>query len=216
MKQERQHNRYIKYIFWVLLFCTELLLGSFTNAHPVVICISMLGIVASICSAEGLYITHFLFIAYAIGAACIAWNDKLYGDVITMAISAAGSCVALVTWHKNLRRHTVKTRLLSLKGWVISIICLLCGSVMTYMLMLWTDSHLPILNALVLSAVLSAEWLYILRYCESYIIYFIGDLLLAIIWGLNHNWMMLCTCILQAAFEMYGLVTWKQLSQTSD
>lgn len=210
--QSNKH-KYAKYILWLALLCTELILGCITKEHPIVTGVALLGVISAICSAEGWYSTHFVFLAYAAGAATIAWFNQLYGDVVAMGISVLGSCIAIITWRKNLRRHKVKTRHLTWKGWLLTFTCFLILGTAAFICMTSTNTHLPILNTLVLGLVISAECLFTLRYCESYVLYFFGDLVLTLTWTLSGNWILVFTCILNMAFEIYGLFNWRKLAR---
>ena len=210
-----KHN-YIKYLLWISLLSAQCILSVATQAHPFVFIVAILGAISAIVSAEGWYITNIVFIIYAAGAAMLAWQDRLYGDVLAMIISAAGSFIALFTWRKKLRKHTVKTRQLSGCQWTGIIICSVVMCISNTILLFYAQSEFITLNAIALTAIIVAEIFFSMRYCETYTMEIIGDIALAMIWLCNQNWLLALTCVMDAAFAVYGLYNWKKLSVRKD
>jgi nicotinamide mononucleotide transporter PnuC len=178
--------------------------------------VAMMGAFSAITSAEGWYSTNIIFILYAIGAAILAWQDKLYGDFLAMIISSAGSFIALFTWRKNLRKHVVHTRTLSGCQWTGIIICSIIMCISNTILLFYAKSEWIALNAIALTAIIVAEIFFSMRYCETYTMEIIGDLALMLIWICNHNWLLATTCALDATFAIYGLYNWRKLAVRKD
>ena len=210
---QKNKAKFSKYALWITLLCTELLLGYLTQSHAFAIAVAILGVISAICSAEGWYSTHFVFLAYAAGSMMSAWHHQLYGEVIAMGISALGSLIAIVTWRKNLRRHTVRTRELNWWKWVLTLVGFIVIGVIAYLCITRFGGELPILNSVVMGLTITAEFLFMMRYCESYVLYFIDDIALMLIWALTGNWILVCGCAISTLFTVYGMRNWKRLLQ---
>lgn len=200
-----------KYALWTALLFTELILGFITQSNIFAIVVAILGVMSAICSAEGWYSTHFVFLVYAAGSMMIAWAHQLYGEVIAMGISALGSLIAIITWRKNLRRHTVRTRELTGWKWVLTLFGFIVIGVIAYLCITSSGGELPILNSIVMGLTITAELLFMMRYCESYILYFIDDIALMLIWALTGNWILVGSCAISTLFTIYGMRNWKRL-----
>jgi nicotinamide mononucleotide transporter PnuC len=201
-----------KYALWIALLCTEIIVGALTQSHIFVTAIAIIGVISAICSAEGLYATHFVFLAYAAGSITIAWHHQLYGEVLAMSISSIGSLIALITWRKNLNRRTVRTRTLNWEQWMLTFVGCLILNVLAYVFITY-QGELAILNALVVGLTITAEILFMLRYCDSYILYFVDDIVLIAIWALTGNWILVCSCAISTLCTIYGMSNWRKLRQ---
>ena len=204
-------TKYGKYALWIALLCTELLIGYITQSHAIAIGVAILGVISAICSAEGWYATHFVFLVYAAGSIAIAWHHQLYGEVVAMSLSALGSLIAIITWRKNLRKQTVRTRELTWGKWILTLLGFIIIEVLAYLCITHVGGELPVLNSIVMGLTITAEFLFMMRYCESYILYFIDDIALMLIWALTGNWILMCSCAISTLFTIYGMRNWKRL-----
>ena len=209
-------TKYSKYAPWIALLCTQILVSHITKASPIMTVIAILGAISAIASAEGWYITNPIFILYAAGAAWIAFQDNLFGDVAAMVISGFGSVVALFTWRKNLHKYTIKTQKMTHKQWWVIAGGAISIGLIAYLELWLLHAELPFLNAMLFTAVMLAEILFAHRYCETYILEFIGDITLILIWVLSGNWLLALTCLLDTAFAIYGLYNWRELAAGKD
>jgi nicotinamide mononucleotide transporter PnuC len=206
-----KNKKFRKYALWFALLFTEVILGCITQSHIFVIAVALLGVISALFSAEGWYATHFVFLIYAAGSMTVAWHHELYGEVLAMGISALGSMIAIITWRRNLQRNKVRTRSLTWKNWILVILSFIAIGVISYVYMLQTGGTLPILNALVMGLTITAEFLFMLRYCESYVLYFIDDIALILMWALTGNWILVCSCVISTLCTVYGIKNWKDL-----
>ena len=203
--------KYTKYTLWIALLFTQSVLSLLTEANPAITIIGILGTIAAITSAEGWYWSNIVFIIYALGSALIAWQDNLYGDLVAMLLSSSGSMVALFTWRRSLKSRKVRTRKMNRAQWLAIIIGGLVVLACVCVILLCINSVYPILNAVVLTAVILAEILFLLSYCETYTIDLLGDAALLIIWCLSGNWILAFTVLVDVTFAIYGLINWQKL-----
>ena len=203
--------KYTKYTLWIVLLFTQSVLSLLTEATPAITIIGILGTIAAITSAEGWYWSNIVFIIYALGPALIAWQANLYGDLAAMLLSSSGSIVALFTWRHSLKSRKVRTRKMNRAQWLAIIVGGLMVLACVCVMLLCINSAYPILNAIVLTAVILAEILFLLRYCETYTIDLLGDAALFVIWCLSGNWILAFTVLVDITFAIYGLINWQKL-----
>lgn len=161
-----------------------------------------------LCSQRKLsfYFWGFLQIATFV-VLCI--QEQLYGKLIENAFYFVTMAAGLVMWKKNLTGEEVQTRELNGIAWdvLLCILILLTLGLIYFLMQIGGCS--PMFDAATTTFAISAQILMILRYQESWILWFWVDVLCVVLWVQASNWCMVMQYIFWTANCIYGMIKWK-------
>ena len=162
-----------------------------------------------LCSQRKLsfYFWGFLQIATFV-VLCI--QDQLYGKLVENMFYLVTMFVGLVMWRQNKEDGTVKTRTTKWKAFA-GLQLVLCLSILglSYLLERMGDSN-PVLDAVTTLFAIAAQILMILRYQESWMLWFWVNALCIILWIQAGNWCMVAQYIFWIVNCLYGIIMWDE------
>ena len=137
-------------------------------------------------------------------------QEQLYGKLIENAFYFVTMVAGLVMWKNNLEEENVKTKALSMNAWRFLLCVLFSLSIGLKFLLLERGGCYPGIDAITTTFAIAAQILMILRYKESWILWFLVDVLCVILWATVGNWCMVAQYIFWTANCIYGLLKWKE------
>ena len=161
-----------------------------------------------LCSQRKLsfYFWGFLQIA-TFAVLCI--QENLYGKLVENAFYLVTMVAGLVMWKKNLTGEAVDTRCMDMTNWEAFLAVMSIIVVFSSIILHQIGGSFAGLDALTTSIAVFAQILMILRYQESWILWFSVDVLCVILWFMVGNWCMMAQYIFWTANCLYGIFKWK-------
>lgn len=137
-------------------------------------------------------------------------QEHLYGKMIENAFYFVTMLAGLVMWKRNKIGEVVNTREMRWSTF-IGLQCVICFSILAFVYFLKKigDSNAE-LDAVTTVFAIAAQILMILRYQESWVLWFWVDVLCVILWAQAGNWCMVAQYIFWIANCVYGLLKWKE------
>lgn len=152
------------------------------------------------------YFWGFLQIATFV-VLCI--QEQLYGKLVENAFYFVTMVAGLVMWKKNLTGEAVDTRCMDMVNWESFLTVMSIIVVFSSIILHQIGGSFAGLDALTTSIAVFAQILMILRYQESWILWFYVDVLCVILWFKVGNWCMMAQYIFWTANCLYGIFKWK-------
>lgn len=152
------------------------------------------------------YFWGFLQIATFV-VLCI--QEQLYGKLVENAFYFLTMVAGLVMWKKNLTGEAVDTRCMDMANWESFLVVMSIIVVFSSIILHQIGGSFSGLDALTTSIAVFAQILMILRYQESWILWFSVDVLCVILWFKVGNWCMMAQYIFWTANCLYGIFKWK-------
>lgn len=209
---------------WLFLSSITMIILSFIWGDNIIALISGLtGMISVVLCAKG-KISNYLFGAInAITYAYLCFSQKLYGELMYNTVYMLPMILfGVFSWKKNMSSENseVKTRNLSLKGWLI----LIFGTLITILVyrqilkliggnMAWLDATTTIFSGI-------ATFLMVTRFSEQWIMWIIVNGLSISMWGiilLKGDMSAISTVVMWTAYlfnSIYGYINWRKLSKT--
>ena len=136
-------------------------------------------------------------------------QEQLYGKLIENAFYFVTMVAGLVIWKKNLTGEAVDTRCMDMANWESFLAVMSIIVVFSSIILHQIGGSFVGLDALTTSIAVFAQILMILRYQESWILWFFVDVLCVILWFKVGNWCMMAQYIFWTANCLYGIFKWK-------
>lgn len=173
----------------------------------------MLGVFSvTLCSQRKL--SSFFFGIFQISCYMVlAARQRLYGELVENGFYMITTLVGIYTWSHNYSAtdtgNGVEPRSLSLKGWMITVILFVIGSVGGYGLLRQTSDPHALLDTVSSVPAFLAQGLMMLRYREQWIFWIVVDLVKVVMWIIQGDWCMAAQFAFWIVVCFYGLKKWK-------
>lgn len=179
-------------VFYFVLFCVcmvTLILGYWEGSQGIRLFAAILGILYAFFAGAGKLICFAFGLLYSLIYLYIAWDVKLYGEVMLNLLYLPINLLGILMWRKNqnAKRHRVIVRSLSLRDFALCLLVSLFLSVLYGAVLDWMGGHLAYLNALSVVLQLLAFYLQIKRYVQNYMVVTLANVLAIVIWGLIYD-----------------------------
>lgn len=182
----------LSFKFYALLFLTCLfvvVLSVISGAGAMSIVVALLGIAYVFFAGEGKVLCFFFGIAYSILYAYIAYENKLYGDVMLNILYLPINLAGILLWLKNQNQEQTKITIISLspKGMMAYFLMV---AVFTYAYGAYLQSigaSFAYLNAFSVVAQIFAFYLQVKRYVQNYLLVTLANIVMIVIWWLIYD-----------------------------
>ncbi|MBR1808003.1 MAG: nicotinamide mononucleotide transporter [Paludibacteraceae bacterium] len=179
------------------------------------------GIISVILCAQGKISTFFFGFLQISTYLYLSLLEKLYGEVAVNVFYFLSQIYAVFVWIKAYRitEHNsaeLKPKQMSISRFVILIVFVLASSaIVGWLLQTYTDDSQPWLDAFTTVPALCAQVLLMLAYREQWVLWFVVDVLSAIMWARACNWCLFAQYLFWCANCIYGWHRWTIKSRKS-
>ncbi len=218
----------IKWYEWAMMavFAVTLIAVSVVeHSSAVVICNSLIGIVAVFFVSKGLIIGQILGIVQGIVYCILSAQNRYFGEVIVCAcVTIPLYLIAIFTWIKNRQDANVvkvNKRNFGLLEWAITLVVMAVVGVGVYFLLKAFNTANLILSTFSVVFTMTAGYL-LVRRCEySFVFYMISNMICIGLWtglivsigDISLLPTVLCYCIF-LILNIFGIVNWAKLKRT--
>lgn len=226
MKKFLKYFKYIKwyeYVYISLLICIVLALGIVFHSDALVICNSILGILAVYLIAKGYIFSNVVEIASMLIYCFISFQNRFYGETIINAILSIAYAINLASWLKNKYRNTGLVKVskdFNLKEFLLVSLGFVCAGVGVYFMLRVFDTANLVLSTISVVLGFFAVYFMIRRSALSYIFYILSDVICACLWATvvfagNLNYLpTLVNYAIFIALNIFGFVNWIKLMKS--
>lgn len=130
----------------------------------------------SICFVFGIF--------YSCAYAYIAYENKLYGDVMLSLFYLPINIYGLLTWHSYQKTTQVAVRNLTFKGWVVCLVCIALFTFLYEKVLQAQGASFTLLNSFSVVAQSAAFILQVNRYVQNYFFVTLANIVAVLIWFL--------------------------------
>lgn len=218
----------IKWYEWVMMavFAVTLVAVSVVeHSSAVVICNSLIGIVAVFFVSKGLIVGQILGIVQGIVYCILSAQNRYFGEVIVCAcVTIPLYLIAIFTWIKNRQDANVvqvNKRNFGLLEWVITLAVMSVVGVGVYFLLKSSNTANLVLSTFSVVFTMTAGYL-LVRRCEySFVFYMISNMICIGLWtslivstgDMSLLPTALCYCIF-LILNIFGIMNWAKLKKT--
>lgn len=218
----------IKWYEWVMMavFAVTLVAVSVVErSSAVVICNSLIGIVAVFFVSKGLIVGQILGIVQGIVYCILSAQNRYFGEVIVCAcVTIPLYLIAIFTWIKNRQDANVvqvNKRNFGLLEWVITLVVMTVVGVGVYFLLKAFNTANLVLSTFSVVFTMTAGYL-LVRRCEySFVFYMISNMICIGLWtsltvstgDMSLLPTALCYCIF-LILNIFGIANWAKLKKT--
>ncbi len=226
MKRILKYFKYIKWYEYLCIFfllCVVLILGIVFHSDALVICNSVLGILAIFLIAKGYIISNFFEIVSMVLYCFIAYNNRYYGEIIINAILAVAYAINLAFWLKNKYRSTGIVKINRNFNWkeflIVSVLFLGAGIGVYFMLRAFNTANL-ILSTISVVMGFFAVYCMIQRSVLNYVFYILSDVICLCLWatvvaeGKLNYLPTLTNYVIFVAINVFGMINWFKLMKS--
>lgn len=177
------------------------------------------GIICNVFVGKG-KISNFLFgLIFAYSYFYVAWHNQFYGEMTTVLyVYLPAQFIGYFLWQKNLQTQgadgdLVKSKSLSIKGWLWLLLCLSIGTTIFYIVLRTTDGKSIGLDGLTTVLVVAGQLLMILRYNEQWLLWILVNVVSIALW--RENYTMVAMYLAYLLNSIYGYYNWRKLSHST-
>lgn len=201
---------------WILIVCGLLLqvaVFMITGDSTLSLVTGMLGVLSvTLCSQRKL--SSFLFGVFQIGCyMLLSARQHLYGELVENAFYMLTTLIGIYTWSHNYdaddEGNGVQVRRLSAKGWAITAVAFVIGTVGGVCVLRHTNDPHPLIDAVSSVPAFVAQILMMLRYREQWILWIVVDVVKVALWVIQGDWCMAAQFAFWTFVCFYGLEKWK-------
>ena len=174
----------------------------------------VLGICSVVLCSQGNILTFAFGFAQILTYSYICFTEQLYGTLVLNAYYFVTQIYGVYEWRKRTTHLTVTTRKLSYRIAALIAIAIVLVSLLTGWVLSTTNDSQPYLDAFTTVPALVAQVLMILAYREQWYIWFLIDVLYAVIWARAGNWCLFAQHIFWCINCVYGFLTWSKTLQS--
>ena len=173
----------------------------------------MLGVFSvTLCSQRK--VSSFLFGVFQITCYMVlSARQHFYGELIENGFYLITTLVGAYTWSRNYDAsndgNSVQSRSLTVKGWVITLLVFIVGTVMGYWILRHTSDPHPLLDTVSSVPAFVAQVLMMLRYREQWLFWIVVDSIKVVMWTIQGDWCMAVQFAFWILVCLYGLKKWK-------
>ena len=170
-------------------------------------------IITEILSAKGRRINFLFSIINAIAYGAVAWMNHFYGNAITSVLFYAPiGLFGFYSWGKNSNKNKeVIVRKLSITQIFILVLAIVVLSVCFNKILEMSGGESTILDGISTVMVPIASILGVLRYRETWLIWFVSDLIVLSMWTSTSDITIMVLRIFYPISSIYGFASWKRL-----
>lgn len=154
--------------------------------------------------------------SYVIAFLILSVMFKLYGDVFENSIYIILGVIGTLSWYKvkQSKNDSLEIKYMNNKGRISSLLVMTLITGLSYLYLKSTDDPLPLLDSLTTAMGLVATYLMAKKKVESWIIWFVDDILMAIIYFLipEQPMYLLFLNLIWTLFAIGSLVTWHKIA----
>lgn len=178
--------------FYILLFLTcscVVALSILGGGGVLSIAVALLGIIYVFFAGEGKILCFFFGILYSLLYSYIAYENKLYGDVMLNILYLPINLAGIILWTKNQNQEKTKIAItsLSLKGAVFYTLLLIILTCAYGAYLQSLGASFAYLNAFSVVAQILAFYLQVKRYVQNYLLVTLANISMIIIWWLIYD-----------------------------
>ena len=184
---------------------------------------TLLGLFYVFTQAKGKVVTQFLGVVYFWFYIIVSYTQKYYGEALLYLLVMFPMYVyGIIHWLKNRDKKDniviVKSNL-SIKEWLISILCFIPIAVGAYFLLKMLNTSMLLISFLSFCSMLPAVYLLIRRCKWNQVAFLLNDLIVILLWLLlaiqkDMSFLpMFIYHLFQIAYDIYGLVEWIKLEK---
>ena len=222
MKKQKQKTK-IKFnlfdYFWFLVgFAISIAAPFIDHEHTAIYIILDIialngAIYAEIISAKGHRICYIFSVIGAISYGLVAWMNGFYGGAaINIFFFAPVGLIGFYLWGRNSnKKKEVIARKLSLVQIIILIAAIAVSSVGLKLALEHFGGSSTLLDSISTVIVPVASILGVLRYRETWVLWFISDILILIMWTGSTDLPILVQRVFYPIVSVYGFFSWKKL-----
>lgn len=201
---------------WLLIVCGLLLqvaVFAITGDSTLSLVTGLLGVLSvTLCSQRKL--STFLFGVFQIGCYMVlSARQHLYGELVENAFYMVTTLVGIYTWSRNYDAgdggNSVQSRRLSAKGWIVTSVALVVGSIIGIWVLRQTNDPHPLLDTIGSVPAFAAQILMMLRYREQWILWIVVEVVKVAMWAIQGDWCMAAQFAFWIFVCFYGLKKWK-------
>ncbi len=175
-------------------------------------------ILAEIISAKGHRICYIFSVISAITYGLVAWMNGFYGGAaINIFFFVPVGLIGFYLWGKNSnKKKEVIARRLSLTQIIILTSAIAVSSVGLKLVLEHFGDSSTLLDSISTVIVPVASILSILRYRETWVLWFISDILILVMWSGSTDLPIIVQRIYYPIVAIYGFISWKKLLKKSN
>lgn len=155
--------------------------------------------------------------SYVIAFLILSVIFRLYGDVVENGIYILLGVIGTFSWYKTKQKknYSLKIKYMNSKEIIISILVMLFITSVMYIYLSNTNDPLPLLDSITTAMGLTATYLMAKKKIESWIIWLIDDILMAIIYFLipEQPIYLLILNLIWTLFAVGSFINWNKLSK---
>ncbi len=222
MKKQKQKTK-IKFnlfdYFWFAVGIVVSIIAPFINHEhtPLYIVLDIIAlnsaILAEIISAKGHRVCYIFSVISAITYGLVAWINGFYGGAaINIFFFAPVGLIGFYLWGRNSnKKKEVIARRLSLTQIIILVAAIAISSVGLKLALEHLGGSSTLLDSISTVIVPVASILSVLRYRETWVLWFISDILILIMWTGSTDLPILVQRVFYPIVSVYGFFSWKKL-----
>ncbi|WP_305862287.1 nicotinamide riboside transporter PnuC [Helicobacter cholecystus] len=178
--------------FYTLLFltCSFVVMLSVLNHGGVLsIVVAVLGIIYVFFAGEGKFICFFFGIPYSLLYAYIAYENKLYGDMMLNILYLPINFAGIFMWknHQNQAKTKITITSLNIKEIIFYSLLITFATYIYGMYLQSLNASFAYLNAFSVMAQLLSFYLQVKRYVQSYLLVTLANIATIIMWWLIYD-----------------------------
>lgn len=142
----------------------------------------------------------------------IIWQQHLWGELIENIFYVITTTIALFIWIKNYNQEEkeVETQKLTKNGWIIYCSITIIGTILLYIILLYTNDPKPFLDAVSTVPAFIGQFLLMFRYREQWIMWLVVDITTLILWISIGNIFMVMQYVFWIINCIYGYIKWSK------
>ncbi len=170
-------------------------------------------IVTEILAAKGRRICHIFSVVAALSYGLVAWINKYYGGAISnILFYAPVAIVGFYLWGKNSnKKKEVIARKLSITQIIVLIIAIIASTFGLNIILKYYGGNATILDSFSTVLIPIASILGVLRYRETWVIWFISDIVILAMWTDSPDILILTQRIFYPIVAIYAYFSWDRL-----
>lgn len=180
---------------------------------------AILGILASVFTASGIWVAYLMdSVSFGIYM-YTCYGEKYYGEMVLSGIIIILEICTIIEWIRHKEKNVVIVNKISKKSWIISLISAIILTIIYALILYFTGSNLPILNALGTCVYIFGVYLAFRRSILQFVGYLSYEVIFFILWAttaIQHNYygfIYLVGGITETILLVLGIFNWKKFQR---
>lgn len=178
----------LSFKFYFVFYATLFLVGILTylsNGNFLSFFTAFFGIAYAFFAGAKKFICFFFGMVYSICYIYIAYEQKLYGDVMLNFIYLPMNIIGIIEWKKNQnQKNIINTRSLSIKNQIIYSFIIIILTIIYGIFLQNLNANFAYLNSFAVVAQIIAFYLQTKRYVQNYLLVTLANITSVLIWFL--------------------------------